>query len=36
MNRNINDVLLTVVNTMGLNATIVGDAEFNKGALSLS
>jgi len=34
--RNINDVLLTVVNTMGLNATTVGDAEFNKGALSLS
>ncbi|MDX2055107.1 MAG: DUF1552 domain-containing protein [Polyangiaceae bacterium] len=34
--RNINDVLLTVVQTMGLNATVVGDPEFNTGALSLS
>ncbi len=34
--RNINDVLLTVANTMGLGATTMGDAEFNGGALSLS
>ncbi|MDX2051911.1 MAG: DUF1552 domain-containing protein [Polyangiaceae bacterium] len=34
--RNINDVLLTVANTMGLNVTQVGDPEFNKGAISLS
>jgi hypothetical protein len=35
-NRNINDVLLTVVKTMGLNATVVGDPSFNKEAMSLS
>ncbi|MDX2054415.1 MAG: DUF1552 domain-containing protein [Polyangiaceae bacterium] len=34
--RNINDILTTVVNTMGLNAATVGDAEFNTGAISLS
>lgn len=34
--RNINDVLLTIANTMGLNVTQVGDPEFNKGAISLT
>ncbi len=34
--RNINDVLLTVLNTMGVNATTIGDPEFNTGAISLS
>lgn len=35
-NANINDVLTTIVNTMGLNALTVGDPEFNKTPISLS
>ncbi len=34
--RNINDVLLTIVKTMGLNTTTVGDAMFNKEPMSLT
>ncbi len=34
--RNINDVLLTVVKTMGLDIASVGDQAFNSGAVSLS
>jgi hypothetical protein len=35
-NRNINDILTTVVKTMGLNVNQVGDPEFNMSPLSLS
>lgn len=34
--RNINDVLLTILNTMGVNATTVGDPMFNGGPAVLS
>lgn len=34
-NRNINDVLLSIVNAMGVQATSVGDPMFNKGPIAL-
>ncbi|MDX2023899.1 MAG: DUF1552 domain-containing protein [Deltaproteobacteria bacterium] len=34
--RHINDVLLTITKTMGLNASSIGDAKFNKGVVSLA